>query len=196
MGKFEIKETEKAICGTFLGKHHYFSKQNCDFRSGHNYGLYKDEKLIGVAVFHTVSALETVKGCFGTTNQKGIYELGRFAIDSEHDNPTLASCFLTRCISRLQKDTYVRALIGYVDNRYETALLYQSTNFKYYGLTARRKDFFVVQADGTLKKQSRGKTKDIVGIWRPRSRKGRYLLIIDKTLHTLWKQEAYPNDTI
>lgn len=141
MGKIEIRKTEKSICETFLEKHHYLSKQNCGFRCGHNYGLYENGTLIGVAVFHTVSALQTVKGCFRITDQKGIYELGRFAIDSEHNNPTLASCFLTRCIYRLRKDTHVRALIGYVDNKYETGLLYQSTNFKYYGLTAKRKDF-------------------------------------------------------
>lgn len=196
MGKIEIRKTEKSICETFLEKHHYLSKQNCGFRCGHNYGLYENGTLIGVAVFHTVSALQTVKGCFRITDQKGIYELGRFAIDSEHNNPTLASCFLTRCIYRLRKDTHVRALIGYVDNKYETGLLYQSTNFKYYGLTAKRKDFFVVEADGTLKKQSRGKTKDIVGVWKPRSRKHRYLMIFDKTLKTFWKEETYPNDTI
>ena len=192
-----MKNLTKAPCEQFLIKHDHLTKQGCGLRCGYNYGLFdENETLIGVAVFHTVSALETVKGCFGMTDQKGMYELSRFAIDSEYNNPTLASCFLTRCIYRLRKDTHVRALIGYVDNKYETGLLYQSTNFKYYGLTAKRKDFFVVEADGTLKKQSRGKTKDIVGVWKPRSRKHRYLMIFDKTLKTLWKEESYPNDII
>jgi hypothetical protein len=62
---YEIKRVDKLSCKEFLLKHHYLSKQGFSFRSGYNYGLFCGDKLIGVAIFHTVSAKETIKGCFG-----------------------------------------------------------------------------------------------------------------------------------
>ena len=65
-----------------IKKHHYLGKQGFSFRSGYNYGLFCDDVLIGVAVFHSVSAPETVQGCFGLARneQDGIWELGRLVI--------------------------------------------------------------------------------------------------------------------
>ena len=190
-----IKRVERTICTEFLNKHHYLSQQGYSYRSGFNYGLFNEEgKLIGVAVFHTVSAWETVKGCFGLENkeQAGFWELGRFALDDEHHGRNMASWFLSRCIKQLRKDTEVRALISYADSEIHNGGLYAAVNFKYYGLTAPKKDFWVKLDDGTYKKQSRGGTKGVDGEWRPRSRKHRYLLVFDKSLTVQWNQEPYP----
>ena len=86
----------------------------------------------------------------------------------------------------------MRAIISYADSDLHNGGLYAAVNFKYYGLTAPKKDFFVKQPDGTFKKQSRGVTKGVEGEWRPRSRKHRYLITYDKTLHTKWQEEKYP----
>lgn len=190
-----IKRVERTICTDFLEKYHYLAKQGYSYRSGFNYGLFDEkDKLIGVAIFHTVSAWETVKGCFGLENkeQKGFWELGRFALDDEHHGNNLASWFLARCIKQLRKDTEVRALISYADSEVHNGSLYAAVNFGYYGLTAPKKDFWVKQDDGTYKKQSRGGTKGVDGEWRPRSRKHRYLLVFDKSLNVQWKKEPYP----
>ena len=198
MKNYEIKNVTKATCKEFLDKHHYLSKQGYGFRSGFNYGLYDEDKLIGVTVFHTVSAGETVKGCFGLdkSDQKGIWELGRFAIDPEHNKKNLSSWFLSRCIKRLRSETEVRAIISYADTEFHVGYLYQAVNFRYYGLTSPKKDFWVKKADGTFVKQSRGKTLGVDGEWRNRSRKHRYLLIFDKKLKTRWVEEAFPKGTI
>lgn len=199
MKNLRIENITKRQCEEFLNKHHYLSKQGCGFRSGFNYGLHEEDgTLIGVAIFHTVSAWETVKGCFGLQNkeQKGFWELGRFAIDSEHNTNNLSSWFLSRAIKRLRSETTVRALITYADSEVHNGTLYQACNFRYYGLTAPKNDFWIEQADGTLKKQSRGKTKGVAGVWKPRSRKHRYLLIFDKTLRTKWIEQPYPKGTI
>ena len=136
---YTIKRVERTICTEFLNKHHYLSQQGYSYRSGFNYGLYNEaDMLIGVAVFHTVSAWETVKGCFGLEDkeQAGFWELGRFALDSEHHGRNMASWFLSRCIKQLRKDTQVRALISYADSEIHNGGLYAAVNFKYYGLTA------------------------------------------------------------
>lgn len=192
---YSIKEITRAECTAFLNLHHYLSQQGNGYRSGFIYGLIDETgKIVGVAVFHTVSAGETVMGCFGLAknDQRGIWELGRFALDDNHHGSNMASWFLARCIRQLRKDTYVRALISYADAQYHTGTLYAAVNFKYYGLTSPRRDFYIKQADGTFKKQSRGKTKGVDGEWRPRTRKHRYLMIFDRKLHTHWKEEPYP----
>jgi len=199
MKNFKIENVTKRTCEEFLNKHHYLSKQGCGFRSGFNYGLYDAEKnLIGVAVFHTVSAWETVKGCFGLQNkeQRHFYELGRFALDPEGRTKNLGSWFLSRCIKKLRSETKVRALFTYADSEYHIGYLYQATNFKYYGLTAPKKDYWEKQPDGNFKKKSRGKTKGVEGEWRPRSRKHRYLKVFDRTLNVRWVEEEYPKGTI
>lgn len=194
MRDYKIEEVSYATCKSFLDKHHYLSKAGHGFRSGNNYGLYDGDKLIGVAIFHAVSAWETVKGCFGLQNkeQKGFWELGRFAIDPEAKEKNIASWFLAKCIKRLRAEENPRALITYADSEYHIGYLYQAVNFKYYGLTAPKKDFWVEQTDGTFKKLSRGKTSGVSGEWRPRSRKHRYLMVFDKTLEPLWIEEPYP----
>lgn len=193
--KYSIEKITKKECESILNKHHYLGKQGCSFRSGHNYGLFQGDKLIGVAVFHGVSAWETVKGCFGLQNkeQAGFYELGRLAIDSEYNVPNLASWFTAKCIKRLRAERSVRAIISYADSDYHAGYIYQALNFKYCGMTAPKKDFWVEQADGTYKKATRGaSSKTHTGKWLPRSRKHRYVLIFDKSLTLKWKEEPYP----
>ena len=56
---YRIERVEKKVCKEFLDKYHYLSRQGFSFRSGYNYGLFEGDKLIGVAIFHTVSAWET-----------------------------------------------------------------------------------------------------------------------------------------
>ena len=57
-----------------------------------------------------------------------------------------------------------------------SGIIYRSCNFKYYGLTDSKKDFYF--ADGT--KHSRGSVKGVDGEWRDRTRKHRYLMVFDK----------------
>lgn len=192
--KYEIKKITKKECEQMLQKHHYLNQQGNSFRCGKCYGLLLEDVLIGVAVFHGVSAWETVKGCFGLENkeQKGFWELGRLALDREYAVKNLNSWFVSRCIKMLRAEENVRAIISYADTEFHTGYIYQALNFKYYGLTAPRKDFWVKQDNGTYKKQSRGKTHGVDGQWRPRSRKHRYLLVFDRSLNIKWKEEPYP----
>ncbi len=192
---YSIKKVSKTECESILKKHHYLGKQGYSFRSGKNYGLYKGDTLIGVAVFHGVSAWETVKGAFGLENkeQKGFWELGRLAIDPEHNEKNLGSWFVAKCIKLLRSEAEVRAIISYADTDFHTGGIYQALNFKYCGLTSPKKDFWVKQDDGTYKRAARGASnKNSTGEWRPRSRKYRYVLVYDKKLSLKWKEEPYP----
>ena len=190
---YRIERISKQQAQDILSKFHYLSQQGFSFRSGFNYGLFYKDILIGVAIYHTLSVPETTKGCFGLerTQQQGIYELGRLTIDPNYYKKNLTSWFLSRTIKMLRKETNVRAILSYADSDYHVGYIYQATNFKYYGLTAPKKDFWILQEDGTYKKHQRGKTRGLQGEWRPRSRKHRYLLIFDKRLKCKWKEQPY-----
>ena len=95
--------------------------------------------------------------------------------------------FVARCIKQLRKDAEVRAIISYADSNHHTGTIYRACNFKYYGLTDARKDFYF--ADGT--KHSRGSVKGKEGEWKDRSRKHRYVMIFDKNLKCLWEEQKY-----
>ena len=191
---YEIKKVDKMTCKEFLLKYHYLSRQGYGFRSGQNYGLFEGDKLIGVAIFHGVSAGETVKGCFGLDkrDQQGFWELGRLAMDPECKVKNLTSWFLSKAMKQLRQDVRPRAVITYADADYHHGYIYQACNFTYHGLTAKKSDFWVKQDDGSYKKCGRGRPRDRDGEWRPRSQKHRYLKIYDKKLHTLWPTQPYP----
>ena len=194
---YEIKEVSKKDCVDLLRDNHYLSKTQRGFKSGLNLGLFKNHKLVGVCIFTGFPVPELVKGCFGLDrdNQVGFFELSRLCLSPEHQKKehNLASWFVSRCIRVLKKKQSPRALLSYADDDHHQGIVYQACNFKYYGLTASKKDFWILQDDGSYKKQSRGKTKGVKGEWRDRSRKHRYMMIFDGGLACNWGEASNPD---
>jgi len=190
-----IEKISRNTAKKLLDEYHYLHEQG-NFRSGINFGLFERESkfIIGVIVFHTNSAKEGVKGCFAIDSYKleGFYELGRLCINPHRHEKNITSFFLSGSIKLLRKIKNVAALLTYADSDYHQGYIYQACNFNYYGLTDQKKDFFINKNDGTFKKLQRGKCKHLIGEWRDKSRKHRYLIIYDNKLKTIWKQEPYP----
>jgi hypothetical protein len=193
VGKEEIKD--------LLYTHHYLKDESKDFKSGFNYGLFRSTfecplnigGCLGTCVFTGLPVPEIAVGAFGLerNQQQGIYELSRLCIhpDIQKEEYNITSWFLSRCIRRFRKDATVRAILSYADANHHTGIIYRACNFQYYGLTDPKKDFYY--ADGT--KHSRGSIRGADGEWRDRSRKHRYLMVFEKGLKPLWKQEKYGN---
>lgn len=193
--KYFIEKVCRYTAKKLLDEYHYLHEDG-NFRSGINFGLFdlKDKKLIGVCVFHSVSAKEIVKGCFAINSYKldGFMELGRLCINPHAYEKNITSFFLSGSIKKLKKIMNVVALLTYADSSIHTGYIYQACNFKYYGLTSQKKDFFIFQSDGTYKKLQRGKCKHLNGEWRDKSQKHRYLIIYDDKLKTIWQEMEYP----
>jgi len=187
-----VKQISKEEASSLLNPYHYLTKESKGFRSGDNYGAFIDDKLLAVCIFTCPSVPELVKGCFGLERkeQEGIFELGRLV--KHPDAPIILSHFVATSIKQLREKTDVRAILSYADSRYHTGYIYQSLNFKYYGLTKQKTDFWFEQEDGSYIKHIRGKVKGSKGEWRPRPRKHRYLMVYDKNLCSRWKEEVYP----
>lgn len=170
----------------FLWNYHYLGKK--PFRHSYIYGLYEDNALLGICVFHLVSAPETCVGAFGLqrNNQRGIYELGRLAMHPSLNGGNNTSWFVSRAIKQLRKETDVRAIISYADSSAgHIGSIYRACNALYCGMTSPKKDFYV---GGKI--QERGKTKGVDGEWKPRPRKHRYVWLFDPTLNLKWKVES------
>jgi len=191
--------TKKELEPLFL-THHYLKDESKTFKSWYNYGLFKHTDwecplniggCLGGIVFTSLPVPEIAVGAFGLQRdeQEGLFELSRLCIDPEvqKEEYNITSWFVSRCIKRFRKDAAVRAILSYADASHHVGTIYRACNFQYYGLSAPKKDFYY--ADGT--KHSRGSTKDVEGEWRDRSRKHRYLMVFDKKLEVLWKQESY-----
>lgn len=192
-----IERISRYTAKKLLDQYHYLHEDG-NFRSGINYGLFEKQSmiLIGVCVFHSVSVKETVKGCFAIQSYKldGFMELGRLCINPHRHKKNITSFFLSGSIKMLRKIKDVVALLTYADTVNHTGYIYQACNFKYYGLTSLKKEFYVLQGNGTYKKLQRGKCKHLNGEWRERSQKHRYMIIYDKNLKTVWQQKPYPKD--
>jgi len=101
----------------------------------------------------------------------------------------VASWFVARALRLLRAENRVRAVLSYADADYHKGAVYRALNFGYYGLSTLKKDFYTKDAEGVLRKQSRGRTKGVEGVWLPRSRKHRFLMLYDKKLTVKWPKE-------
>ena len=196
-GEYNIRAISKGEGDTILKDFHYLSKTQRGWKSGSNWGLFRGEELLGVAIFTGLPVPEIARGAFGLERheQDGLWELSRLCIHPniqgvEHN---IAGWFLARAIRQLCRSERVRSILSYADDDHHSGTVYAATGWKYYGLTEARSDFWYKLADGTYKKHSRGKVKGIAGEWRPRSRKHRFLKIFDPTLIVRWTEQKWEN---
>jgi len=187
--EYTVREGAKNEFSELLQNHHYLqAKENRKFRVGFNVVLEnKDNEVVGVAIFTNFPVPELVVGMFGLqrNEQEGMCELSRFCLspaDQEREH-NLATWFLSRAIRLLRKKKKVRALLSYADSKYHTGIIYKAYGFKYYGLTAKRKDW---KKKDSLVPNSRGCLGD--GECVERSKKHRYLIVYDKTLNLRWQE--------
>jgi hypothetical protein len=180
--------------------YHYLKNESKTFKSHYNYGLFKYPSwecplniggCLGACIFTGLPVPEIAVGAFGLERdkQEGLYELSRLCIhpDIQEEEYNITSWFVSKCIKRFRRDATVRSILSYADANHHSGTIYRACNFKYYGLTESKKDFYY--SDGT--KHSRGSVKGKDGEWRERSRKHRFLMTFDKNLEVLWKEQKY-----
>jgi hypothetical protein len=197
VGKEEIKD--------LLYTYHYLKDESKDFKSGYNYSLYRKSFTdvlniggsVGCCVFTGLPVPEIAVGAFGLerNQQEGIYELSRLCIhpDVQKEEYNITSWFVSRCIRRFRKETKVRAILSYADCSHHSGIIYRACNFKYYSTTESKKDFWILQPNGSYIKHSRGPIKGLKGEWRERTKKHRYLMVFDKELkkRLTWEEQKW-----
>lgn len=195
--RYSIGTISHSTANDFLIRHHYLAQKGNGFLCKTAHGLFDNQMhLIGVITWGGVSVYQTLIGLFDGydkySDQSGIWELTRLAMDDDRKEKNLTSWFVSHSIRILRKENDVKAIISYADSTYHHGYIYQATNFKYYGLAPKKSDFFKMQEDGTEKQIFRGSVKGMNGEWRDRSRKHRYLIVYDKNLKVKWEEQPYP----
>ena len=195
---YHIDRVNKSEAAELLLRFHYLKDISKTFKSGYNYGLYKNNEFCplniggiqGVCIFTGLPVPEIAQGAFGLERdeQEGLFELSRLCIHpiTQQEEYNITSWFVSRAIKQLRKETKVRAIISYADSEHHGGTIYRACNFRYCGLSDPKKDFYF--SDGT--KHSRGKIGDAEGEWRDRSRKHRYVMMFDKSLELLWTNKS------
>lgn len=188
---FSVCFGEKKEFDDLLNKYHYLqAKEKRSYKTGVNIILKYNNEIVGVAIFTGFPVPELCVGLYGLqrNEQKGLYELSRFCIkpniqESEHN---IATWFLSRAIKLLKKNYDVKALLSYADSKYHNGIIYKAYGFKYYGLTAPKKDWKPINSDIPSSRGCKGE-----GMWVDRTRKHRYLITYDKSLKPKWTEKSY-----
>lgn len=184
---FTIKEITRTEAFSFVSKYHYL--EDVKFLSQYNYGLFIDSKLLGVSTYIIPQGLNSVKGWIGTNNKDTtILELSRLCLHPKL-NKCNASSYLLSNSMKLLKTYDIKIIITLADSTRHAGSIYQVCNFTYYGLTAKKSDFYNI--DGSINK--RGSTKDKNGVWLARSQKHRYAFKLDKSINVLYNELPKPS---
>ena len=168
-------------------KFHYLGKVR--FIGQHCFGLYDEGELVGAVVYSPLSVPNSATSAFGLPrgNYPEFVEMSRLVLNPKYNGKNYGSMLVARSLKFL-KQKYVKAVISYADSSRHIGAIYQAANFGYYGLTAQKTDYQM--PDGSFKQ--RGKTKGMGGTWVPRTRKHRYIYVIDKSTKVIWTKEPYP----
>jgi hypothetical protein len=192
---FYIQEISKTEAYDFVRKYHYLG--DAKFFCEQAFGLFAihGDQLLGVATFSQPQGIVALKGWFGLTNQdKCVYELSRLCLSPALNKTNATSFLLGGSLKALKKQRKIKAVITLADSSRHVGSIYQVCNFKYYGLTDAKTDFFC--ADGRV--NPRGSTKELHGVWIPRTRKHRYAYILDPKLKVQYPEQPKPGveDTV
>ncbi len=183
---FKIIEISKSEAYNFIKSYHYL--KDAKFFSKFQFGCYYKNTLLGVATFSNPQGNVTLKGWFGVDNKnQTILELSRLCVHPSLNGTNLTSFLLGNSLKFLKKKG-IQAVITLADSSRHVGSIYQVCNFKYYGLTDAKSDFYSV--DGKI--NPRGKTKNKQGVWLPRTRKHRYAYIMDNSLKCLYDEKPKP----
>jgi hypothetical protein len=183
---FLIKKIEKNVAYDFIRRYHYL--KDAKFFSKYAYGLFIDESMVGCSTFTNPQGISAMKSWFGLPNSdQSVLELSRLCM-LPILNGTNATSYLLGNSMKMLKSEGVRSVITLADDSRHVGSIYQVCNFKYYGLTDKKTDFFC--ADGKV--NPRGKTKHLDGVWLPRTQKHRYAFLLDKSMDILLTEKDRP----
>lgn len=188
---FSIREVDKCSCYDFVRRYHYL--KDAKFFCVHGYGMfYKDEhgteEMVGCATFSNPQGNVALKGWFGLSNDCDyVLELSRLCL-LPCLNGTNATSFLLGNSMKMLKLHGIKAVITLADSSRHVGSIYQVCNFRYYGLTDLKSDFY--SFDG--QKNPRGQTNSRRGVWVQRPRKHRYCYLLDKSMNVLYNEQPSP----
>lgn len=123
-----IKEVSYDTARDMIIENHYSHKWNSAF-GRYNYGIFKDDRLLGVAVYGN---LMNPKSAYKLVDGGRIIELNRLWVDDELGKNT-ETMFLSATFKLLRENTDIDAIQSFADGRLGVGTIYKASNFDYYG---------------------------------------------------------------
>lgn len=186
---FDINLIDKNDAYKFVRKYHYLG--DARFFNEYSFGLFYKGNIVGVSSFAQPQGYYTTKGWFGNFfcgKEYEVMELQRLAMLPILNGTNATSYLLSNSMKKL-KPYGIKVVITLADSCRHVGSIYQVCNFRYFGLTDKKTDFYV---EKTGKKVGHGKTKGIRGVYIPRNRKHRYAFLLDKRVPIKYQEEPYP----
>lgn len=133
-----IKEISYQDAKPFILNIHYARRIPC---IQYAYGLFENDKLVGVVTFGQPASPFLCKGVAGESNRKNVIELNRLVFLPNYNRKNYASMLVSKALKLLPKDLYV---VSYADwgGWGHVGYVYQACNFVYTGMTKRRTDIY------------------------------------------------------
>lgn len=135
MINYEIRKISAKIAKEYIIKNHY--SHGCHNGPSPCYGLFDNDKLIGVLMFATPCSENVRASVFGDEYKDSVIELHRLhVLDCTPKNTE--SWFISRCLKLLKTDMpRVKAVISFADSTQgHKGIIYQATHFYYCGKTS------------------------------------------------------------
>ena len=182
ISNYEVSLIDCETAKKYIIKNHY--SHGCHNAPSPCYGLFDNNKLIGVLMFATPCSENVRASVFGEQYKDYVIELHRLHIlDCTPKNTE--SWFIAKCIKRLKVDNpKIKAIISFSDSTQgHNGIIYQATHFYYCGKTG--KATFYLDENGRLRHphqcgQNITKEKALARGWKPTIRysKNRYIYIL------------------
>ena len=147
-----VEEILRKPASNFIEKYHYSQDTN-GVQSIYHYGLFKPDengsrfgvpKMIGAAMYAWPSMPHT-RNKYNPINPTKCLELRRLACVDDTPKNT-ESYFISQTIKLLKRDTDMEVIVSFADQHHgHKGIIYQATNFEYWGETAGGK---ILMVDG------------------------------------------------
>ena len=130
-GELLIKEIDYDAAKKMTIENHYSKKWNTAFGKI-NFGIYRDNKLMGCAVFGNLMNTKSYKN-ITTLGKESVIELNRMWIDDQLVK-NAETVLISSCI-KIIKNVYphIKYIQSFADGRLGCGTIYKAANFKYFG---------------------------------------------------------------
>lgn len=181
LSNYKVSRIDCELAKNYIIKNHY--SHGCHNAPSPCYGLFDNDKLIGVLMFATPCSENVRESIFGKEHKDWVIELHRLHIlDVTPKNAE--SWFIARCLKLLRQDNpKIKAIISFADSTQgHEGIIYKATHFTYCGKTG--KATFYLDENGRLRHPHQNGvniTKELALSkgWKPviRFSKNRYIYI-------------------
>lgn len=185
ISKYSVSLIDCTTAKKYIIKNHY--AHGCHNAPSPCYGLFDNNKLIGVLMFATPCSENVRASVFGEQYKDWVIELHRLHILDVTPKNT-ESWFISKCIKSLKKDNpKIKAIISFADSTQgHEGIIYKATHFYYCGKTGKA-TFYLDENNRLRHPHQNGENitlqKALNRGWKPCTRyaKNRYIYILGKS---------------